>query len=130
MGMELGKFGSDDFTVEVPYGAPESGAFVTLRYVSIKKAREIKAKATKNDFHPGTHQPRATLDEDKFSRLWGEWSVVGWRGLDQDGIEYPFTPENRDAAMTGQRKFQAFVFDLSDDIERLTQIEREKVRGN
>lgn len=128
--MELGKFASDDFEVEVPFGATDEGAFVTLRYVSIDKGKEISARATKNDFHPGTHQPRAKVDDKKFAKLWGEWAVTGWRGLEYDGQEYPFTPENRDALMTGQRKFRDFVFATADDIETLTRIEREKIRGN
>lgn len=128
--MELGKFASDDFEVEVPFGPPEDGAFVTLRYVSVEKGRELSAKATKNDFHPGTHQPRAKLDDKKFGRLWGEWAVTGWRGLTYDGQDYPFTPENRDALMGGHRRFRDFVYAMADDVEQLTRIEREKTRGN
>jgi hypothetical protein len=128
--MELGKFASDDFEVEVPYGAPEDNAFVTLRYISVEKTREIQAKATKITPDRATHQMISKLDDAKFAKLWGEWSVVGWRGFEYDGQEYPFTPENRDALMAGHRKFRKFVFDVADDVEELTRIEREKIRGN
>jgi len=128
--MELGKFTSDDFEVEVVYGAPEDAAFVTLRYVPIEKARELYRKATKLDYNPSTHQPASKTDEDKFARLWGEWAVVSWRGFEMDGQEYPFTPEHRDALMSGHRKFKAFVMQMADDIQALTQAEREKIRGN
>jgi len=128
--MELGKFASDDFEVEVAYGAPEDQAFVTLRYMPIEKARELYAKATKTSYAPGNHQPTSKTDEDKFARLWGEWAVIGWRGFEVDGQEYAFTPEHRDALMTAHRKFKAFVMQVADDIQALTQAEREKVRGN
>lgn len=130
MGMELGKFASDDFTVEVPYGAPEDGAFVSLRYVSIEKTREIKAKATRIAPDRTTHKMMSMTDEAKFDQLWGEWAVVGWRGFAYDGQDYPFSPGNRDALMAGHRKFRKFVFDTADDVEELTRIEREKIRGN
>jgi len=127
--MELGKFASDDFEVEVVYGAPEDQAFVTLRYVPIEKARELYNKATKLGFD-SARQPTSKTDEDKFARLWGEWAVVGWRGFEVDGQEYAFTPEHRDDLMTKHRKFKAFVMQAADDIQALTAAEREKVRGN
>jgi hypothetical protein len=128
--MDLGNFASDDFEVEVPYGPPEDGAFVTIRYMPIEKSRELIRKTTKISYDPATHQPTSRTNDKEFERLYGEWAVTGWRGFEQDGKEFPFCPENRDALMAGHRGFRKFVFGIADEIGELTRIEREKIRGN
>jgi hypothetical protein len=128
--MDLGKFADDDFEVEVPYGAPEDEAFVTIRYMPIEKSRELIKKTTKVSYDQVTHLPTSKTNDKEFDRLYGEWAVRGWRGFEQDGKEFPFTPENRDLLMSGHRAFRKFVFALADEIGELTRIEREKIRGN
>jgi hypothetical protein len=128
--VELGNFASDDYEVVVPYGQPEDGATVTIRYISREELRNIILKSTKSVTDPVTGQRTSRPDEQKFNRLFGEAAVRGWSGFQASGTEFPFTPENRDKLMAYHKKFSDFVMRVADDIDALVRVEREKIKGN
>lgn len=128
--MELGKFASDDFVVQVPYGDPPDQAVISIRYLARDRFSEVVQKATKITYHPKTHQREEKSDYAEASRLIGEAAVVGWTGISVEGQEFPFTPDNRDLLMRRHHGFSKLIMDVCTDLDALVQIERENVRGN
>ena len=128
--MDIGKLASDDFTVQVPFGDGPDPATITIRYAARDKFAELVAKATKITYNPKTHQREEKVDNAEANRLVGEWAVTGWKGITQDGADYPFTPENRDLLMARWHEFAKFVLDVCTDLQALVASEREAVRGN
>jgi hypothetical protein len=103
---------------------------VTVKYVPREKFADLINRATVTTFDRKSHQKQESLDNLKFGELLGQEAVVDWDGLLNEGKPFPCTPENVALLMRKWSEFARFVSDVSTDLERIVEAEKESERKN
>lgn len=108
---------------------PKSGE-IALRPLNSERRKEIRKKAIKKrvEYKHGQRFPVEEPDDDLFSELVWDYSIVDWSGLvDDAGNEIPCTLENKVFLMRKHIGFARFVSakleELSDGYENQLSIE-------
>ncbi len=100
--------------VWLPFG---DGAEVLIAHTSREDLLAIAREAQKISIRKG--QEVKEYDPVKADKLLGRKAVKDWKGFDDDGKEFPCTPENIDLLMMQWTDFARFVNDACGDLERL-----------
>lgn len=121
-----GLIGTNEIEVWVEYS---SEVFVLVRHVSREALTAILKKATKTTFDH-KHQKQEEIDNIRYGELIGEAAIADWTGLRAGSEVFPCTPENIHLLMRKWADFAKFISDVSSDLERLIDAEKESVRKN
>jgi hypothetical protein len=124
--MDIGALKRDDFEVWVPF---MEDAQVLMGYVSLEKLDEIEKAATVRTWNR-KHQMEERVDRMKANRLIGRAAVRDWKGITDEGKEYPYSQESCDFLMTHWAEFSQFVNNTCNDLQRLKEEERKAAVGN
>ena len=117
---------TDDLTVWVAYN---DDVDVQLRHIPREKLSGILKQASRTTWDKH-HQPVESVDNLKYGELVGDAAIVDWSGLRDGDQEFPCTPENKNLLMRKWSNFAKFVSDLSSDLDRMIESEKESVRKN
>lgn len=117
---------ADDLTVWVPYNDEVS---VQLKHIPREALAGILKQATRTTWDKA-HQPENTIDNIKYGELVGDAAIMDWAGLRDGDREFPCTQENKRLLMRKWANFAKFVSDLSSDLDRLVESEKESARKN
>ena len=117
---------SEDKTVWVQYNDEVS---VLIRHIPREKFAGIVKMSSRTTWDKN-HQQETTIDSIKLGELVGDAAIVDWTGLSDGGEPFPCTAENKRLLMRKWSNFAKFVSDLSSDLDRLLETEREAERKN
>jgi hypothetical protein len=117
---------AENLTVWVEYNDQVS---VLLRHITREDLAGILKRATRTTWDK-QHQPEELIDNIKYGELVGDAAIVDWTGLLDAGQAFPCTPENKALVMRKWSNFAKFVSDLSSDLDRMVEIEKDVVRKN
>ena len=117
---------AEEKTVWVQYNDEVS---VLVRHVPREKLSGILQQATRTSWDKH-HQPESTVDNIKYGELVGEAAIVDWTGLVDGDQPFACNPENRALLMRKCSNFAKFISDLSSDLDRLIETEKEAARKN
>ena len=115
-----------DFAVWVEYNDDVS---VLIKHVPRESLAGILKQATRTTWDKH-HQPENSVDNIKYGELVGDAAIVDWTGLVDGDQPFPCTQENKKLLMRKWTNFAKFVSDLSSDLDRLMESEKESARKN
>jgi hypothetical protein len=118
--------GTEELLAWVPFN---DDVTVQVRHVSREELAGILRQATVVSFD-NKHQKQTEIDNLKYGELLGLAAIKDWKGLVTGTAEFPCTPENIRILMRKWADFAKFISDLSSDLERLVQAEKETERKN
>lgn len=102
---------------------------VLCRHIPQSEFDAIKAAATTVEFDR-RHQRVEKINDQKFRIALGHAVVEDWKGLKDDGVEFPCTPGNIEFLMTESSQFRLLVMDAPLDLERMIEAERAELEKN
>ena len=117
---------TEDLTVWVTYN---DDVDVQLKHIPRESLAGILKQATRTTWDKH-HQPAENVDNLKYGELVGDAAIVDWSGLRDGDQEFPCTPDNKKLLMRKWSNFAKFVSDLSSDLDRLIESEKESARKN
>jgi len=71
---------------------------------------------------------KGTRDNNKFRSDLAKAVVQDWRGIDDDGADYPCTPDNIDYLMEESTSFRLLIMDAPLSMKKMLAAEREDIR--
>lgn len=125
--MDISRIKKRDLRVWLPLF---EGVEVLCRHLQQRDYDALRKECSTVSFHPKTHQPVETLDEVRFRSALGRTIVEDWRGLEDDGADYPCTPENIDYLMESLTEFRLLVVGAPLSLERMIQSEKALAEKN
>lgn len=123
--MNISPLKTKSLKIWLPFG---DGAEVLIAYISREDLQAIAKEAQKTSLRKG--QEIKEYDPVKADSLLGRKAVRDWKGFDDDGKEFPCTPENIDLLMTQWTDFARFVNDSCSDLERLVKEKESVIQKN
>lgn len=73
---------------------------------------------------------KGVRDNKKFRSALAQAVVIDWKGIDDDGAEFPATPENIDYMMSESTEFRLLIMDVPLSMEKMLAAEKEAARKN
>lgn len=117
---------TEDLAVWVQYNDEVS---VLIRHIPREALSGILRQATRTTWDKH-HQPQQVVDNIKYGELVGEAAIVDWTGLIDGDQPFPCTRENKSLLMRKWSNFAKFISDLSSDLDRLMESDKEAARKN
>ena len=117
---------AEEMTVWVEYNDQVS---VLIRHIPREKLAGIFKAASRTTWDKN-HQPETSIDNIRYGELIGEAAIVDWAGFVDEGQAFPCTNDNKALLMRKWGNFAKFVSDLSSDLDRLVEAEKETARKN
>jgi hypothetical protein len=117
---------SEEKTVWVQYNDEVA---VLVRHIPREKLSGILQQASRTTWDKH-HQPESTIDNIKYGELVGDAAIVDWTGLVDGDQPFACTKENKQLLMRKWGNFAKFISDLSSDLDRLIESEKDSARKN
>ena len=117
---------TEDVAVWVQYNDQVN---VLIRHIPRERLSGILKQASRTTWDKN-HQPETTIDNIKYGELVGDAAIVDWTGLIDGEQAFPCTKDNKALLMRKWGNFAKFISDLSSDLDRLLESEREAERKN
>lgn len=102
---------------------------VLIRHIPRESLSGILRQATRTTWDKN-HQPEQVVDNIKYGELVGEAAIVDWAGLIDGDQPFPCTKDNRALLMRKWSNFAKFISDLSSDLDRLMESDKDAARKN
>lgn len=125
--MDVGRLKKKNIEVWFPY---VEDAEVLCGHLSQREYDEITAACTERKINRKTGNTEIIRDDKKFRSLLARAVVKDWRGLTDDGADFPCNPENIDYLMEESTEFRLLVQSAPMSLEQMLEAEREAVRKN
>lgn len=118
--MDVSRLKKKNLTAWLPLGDDDT-VQILCRHISQSEFDEIDASAT---------DKKGVRDNSKFRTSLAQAVVKDWSGIDDDGAEFPPTPENIDYLMNESTSFRLLVMDAPLSMGKMLAAEKEAKRKN